>query len=72
MRKRDRIKVYVPYIAAGMYGLILKSITSKWGISVEEYALPIVLIWAVVVGWSVIKMDSIIDAFDKDDREEDE
>ena len=72
MSRRAKVKGYIPFIAAGLYGLILKWVTSELGISMEEYIVPIVLIWVVVVGWSVTKMDSIIDAFDKDDREEDE
>lgn len=70
MRRRTKVKGYMPFIAAGLYGLVLKWVTESLGIPTEEYIVPIVLIWAVVVGWSVTKMDSIIDAWDTNNLEE--
>lgn len=69
MRKRDKIKTISPFIFAALWlGIFYKlNITAS-----EGYAVPVVAVFALLVGGSVMVTDYMLDFFDKNDNEEDE
>ena len=72
MRKRDKLKGYVPFLSAGMYYIVVQAAINKFSIPTEKYAIVLVLLWAGLTAWSTLKVDKLIDNWDKDGREEDE
>ena len=59
MRKRDKLKGYVPFLSAGMYYLVVQGIIDKFNIPVEKYAVVLVLLWAGLTAWSTLKVEYI-------------
>ena len=72
MRKRDKIKSYIPVAIGGINLGVINMITTEFNIPMEGVALFLAVgIWALLTGVGVIRMDKIIDHWDKDNREED-
>tara|TARA_R110000787_G_scaffold106143_1_gene213741 strand:+ start:977 stop:1204 length:228 start_codon:yes stop_codon:yes gene_type:complete len=64
MRKRDKIKGYLPYVAGGMYFLLLKWLIGAININAEEYIIYLVALWGFITAWSVVVLEEVIDLFD--------
>ena len=64
LRKRDKIKGYLPYIVGGGYFLLLKWLTGAVNIDAEEYMIYLVALWAFITALSVVVLEEGIDIFD--------
>lgn len=64
MRKRDKIKGYLPYLVGGMYFLLLKWLIGAVNIDAEEYMIHLVALWGVITALSVVILEEGIDIFD--------
>lgn len=72
MRKADRIKGYLPYLAGGLYFLLLELIVTKLSIDVEKYLIYLVAIWGLITTGSVVVLEQGIDLFEDSHKNENE
>lgn len=72
MRKRDKVKGVTPYLIGLVNLWFISVVISSLEITLDGVGqIVVVLLWALLTGLGVIRMDKIIDAWDKDDKEED-
>lgn len=72
MRKRDKVKGVTPYLIGLVNLWFISLVISSLEITLDGVGqMVVVLLWALLTGLGVIRMDVIIDAWDKDDKEED-
>tara|TARA_R110000851_G_scaffold41349_4_gene103842 strand:+ start:2836 stop:3075 length:240 start_codon:yes stop_codon:yes gene_type:complete len=75
MRKRDRIKGYLPYLTGGLYFLLINFIVDELSINTHAYGIYLVMLWALATAASIAVLEKGIDLFesryDNDNEEED-
>lgn len=64
MRKRDKIKGYLPYLVGGMYILLLQWFVDVVNINAEDYMIYLVALWVFVTIGSVVILEEGINMFD--------
>lgn len=73
MRKRDKVKGITPYLIGLVNLWFINILVDGLELPLEDGAIRyiLVLIWALATVLGVIRMDKIIDAWDRDEKEED-
>lgn len=65
MRRRDKIKSYIPYISGGVHFLWLQWFIEKWSVNVEYNILPLTATWLLLTLGSTLVLDYGLKLFDK-------
>lgn len=72
MRKKDRIKGYLPVITGGLYLWVLNIIADTLTISLSDYKIISVGLWVILTVLSCIVLEQGIDLFDSSNNNQNE
>lgn len=72
MRKKDRIKGYLPVITGGLYLWVLNTIADTLAISLSDYKIISVGLWVILTVLSCIVLEQGIDLFDSSNNNQNE